>query len=85
MDPFMWGAGGQKVSPQQQIAQSLAAADMSPVAHPLQGLSRAAGAGLNSYQSNPMNYFPDQPGGNTFMGGMTGLGSRLFGGGGGLY
>lgn len=85
MDPFIWGAGGQKISPQQQIAQSLAAADMSPVAHPMQGFARMANAGVNNFQQQPQNYFPDQPGGNTFMGGMTGLGSRLFGGGGGLY
>lgn len=86
MNPFTWGAGGQQVSPEQaQIAQALAAPDISPVAHPMQGFSRIADAGVNNFRQQPTNYFPPQPGGNSFKGGLTGLASRMFGTGGGLY
>lgn len=84
MDPFLWGIGGQRISPEeQQVAQALV--DFSPVADPMQGVARMANVASHNWQQAPQNQFPDQPGGNTFMGGLMGLGTRLFGGGGGLY
>ena len=84
MDPFVWGQGGRPISPEERgIAQSLV--DMSPIVDPMQGFARMAQAGVDRYNAMPQNYFPSQPGGNTFMGGLQGLGSRLLGGGGGLF
>lgn len=84
MNPFIWGANGQQVSPQQsQVARSLV--DMSPVADPFQGFARMAQAGVDNYNSMPTNYYPTQPGGSTLIGGLMGLGSRLTGNGGGLF
>lgn len=83
MNPFVWGAGGQQLSPDQlSVARSLAGADMSPVGSPIEGFARMANSAVDNYNANPLNQFPDQPGGNTIMGALSGLGSRLMGMGG---
>lgn len=55
--PFVWGAGGSRLTPdqiarQREIADALLAQgmDMSPVAHPLQGLARVAQAAAGAYR-----------------------------------
>lgn len=82
--PFVWGPAGEAMSPErrQMLTQSL----MQPIANPIQGWSQMANAAVDAYRSNPLNQFPEAPGGaKPGFGGMFALGSRLFGGGGGLY
>lgn len=84
MEPFIWGPNGQPLSPgERNVAQAMV--DLSPVADPMQGVARMVQAGVDNYTSRPENYFPSQPGGNTLMGGLMGLGSRILGNGGGLF
>lgn len=83
MSPYVWGAGGQREDPMRRaVAQSLV--DMSPVGSSMEGFARMAQSGVDAYRNNPVNFYPAQPGGATLMGGLTGLQSRIFGGG-GLY
>jgi hypothetical protein len=84
--PFTWGAGGQQVTMDQRrqnIARSLLG--VQPIASPMQGVAQLAQAAVDKYNANPLNQFPDAPGGGGAFTGLFGLGGRIFGGGGGLY
>ncbi len=58
--PFLWGSGGRRLTPEQiasqrQLADSLSAPDFSPVASPWQGLARAAGNVLGALQNKRLD------------------------------
>jgi len=83
-NPFMWGANGQQVpADRQRVIDALAS--VQPIGDPMQGFAQMAHAAVDNYNSNPLNQFPDAPGGNSLSGGLFGLAGRMFGGGGGLY
>lgn len=82
--PFTWGTAGQQVpANRQRIIEALA--NVQPIDNPMQGVAQMAQAAVDNYNSNPLNQFPDAPGGGSFGGGLFGLAGRMFGGGGGLY
>jgi len=57
--PFIWGANGEQLTPEQirrgrKSADALLASgtDMSPIAHPMQGVARVAQAMAGAYKNN---------------------------------